>query len=110
MTEPETHRYDFENLPISEETRKGLTTENINYIGAVGRMMLLQDLFIEDTIAAQSKTMFTAIDRQNKIIQSIQKLLIAIQGELQDHETRIKKLEIKVERLLVEHKHNHPII
>lgn len=109
MTDSTKSRYEINNLPISEETRKGLTQENINYIGAVGRMLSLQDDFIETTLAEQNKAMFTAVTKQTKIIQSIQKLLADIQNELKDHETRISKLEGKMAKLLLEHDHNHSI-
>ena len=48
MTTTKMFRYDLVNLPISDITRKGLTTENINYIGVVGRMLSLQDDIYEE--------------------------------------------------------------
>jgi hypothetical protein len=44
------NRYDIQNLPISNKTYEGLTSENINYIGVVGRMLLVQDKLSVKTI------------------------------------------------------------
>src|ERR1035437_7898172 len=104
MTDNTKNRYELENLPISEETRKGLTQENINYIGAVGRMLSLQDDFIEESIANQSKAMFLSLTKQNNIIKSIQRVIVGMQDELRDHEKRIKNLE---KRLLEHLEHYH---
>ena len=109
MTDNNKNRYEFEGLPISEETRKGLTTENINYIGAVGRMLSLQDDFIETTIGDQTKAMFAEIKKLNKLIMAIQHLLFDIQEELKDHEARLKKLELRVGKMFLEHTFNHHI-
>jgi hypothetical protein len=109
MTENTKNRYEFGSLPISEETRKGLTQENINYIGAVGRMLSLQDDFIETTLGEQTKTVFAEISKQNKVIIKIQRLIFDIQEELKDHEARLKKLEIRVNKMFTEHRINHSI-
>lgn len=103
MTDNTKNRYELDNLPISEETRKGLTPENINYIGAVGRMLLLQDQFIEQSIATHSKAMFLLLTKQSKIIQSIQKVILGLQDEVRNHEARIKTLERQVEKLFLDH-------
>ena len=108
MTDKKT-RYNLENLPISDITRDGLTPENINYIGAIGRMLLVQDEFIEDTLAIQSKALFTEVIRQNKVIMKIQRLIFDIQEELKDHEARLKKLETRVDKMFAEHRLNHPL-
>ena len=120
MEENKAGKYDLENLTISEKTRKGLTEENINYIGAVGRMLSLQDLTTEETIGeaikAQTKLMLESITKQNeiiaqqnKIIIKIQRLIFDIQEELKNHEVRLKKLEVRVDKMFLEHRLNHPI-
>jgi hypothetical protein len=108
MTDSTKNRYELENLPLGEETRKGLTSENINYIGAVGRMLSLQDDFIETTLGDQTRTVFAEISKQNKIIMKVQRLIFDIQEELKDHEARLKKLEGRVEKMFQEHRVNHP--
>ena len=110
MTDEGKNRYNLENLPISDITREGLTPENINYIGAVGRMLCLQDEFIEDTVDKQSKAMFAELAKQNKVIVKIQRLIFDIQEEVKDHEQRIKKLEGRVDLLFIQHGIEHPSI
>ena len=110
MTDETKDRYNIENLPISDKTREGFTPENINYIGAVGRMLSLQDQFIEDTLGRQTKAVFEEISKQNKTIMKIQRLIFDIQEELKDHETRLKKLESRVDKMFTEHRINHPTI
>ena len=109
MTDEIKNRYDLDKIPISEETRKGLTSENINYIGAVGRMLAVQDQFIEDTLASQSKALFAEVIKQNKTIMKVQRLIFDIQEELKNHEARLKKLEIRVDKIFLEHRVNHSI-
>lgn len=109
MTDEIKNRYDLDKIPISEETRKGLTSENINYIGAVGRMLSLQDDFIENTLVSQTKIVFNEISKQNKTIMKIQRLIFDIQEELKDHEARLKKLEGRVDKMFTEHRLNHQI-
>jgi uncharacterized protein Yka (UPF0111/DUF47 family) len=124
MTEEKKDRYNIEKLPISDKTRDGLTPENINYIGAIGRMLSLQDEFIEQTyedsitktlglvgemIKEQNEAIFSKINEQNKIIKQIQRLIFDINEELKNHESRIKKLEGRVEKMFLEHRSNHPI-
>jgi hypothetical protein len=87
MTANEKCRYDLENLPISEATRKGLTPENINYIGAVGRMLSLQDEVYEEQF-----------DKIVGLLKKINERLDKIDKKLLDHEKRIRALESKLLR------------
>ena len=109
MTDENKNRYNIENLPISDMTHEGLTPENINYIGAIGRMLAVQDQFIEDTLASQSKALFAEVIKQNKTIMKVQRLIFDIQEELRNHEARLKKLEIRVDKIFLEHRVNHSI-
>ena len=103
-------RYDIETLPISEATRKGLTAENINYIGAIGRMLSLQDNVYEE----QFERMLSLISAQSTLIHIINNNIVDLTAEiremknelrcheksLRNHETRIKKLERQVNKLI----------
>lgn len=109
MTDSTKSRYELNSLPITEETFKGLTPENINYIGAIGRMLSVQDDFIETTLVDQTKVVFAEISKQNKTIMKIQRLIFDIQEELKDHEARLKKLESRVDKMFTEHRFNHQI-
>lgn len=67
-------RYDIQNLPISERTYKGLSSENIDYISVVGRMLIVQDTLsvtviqnLEETISKQNYQILerlTAIEKR----------------------------------------------
>lgn len=93
MTAKAASRYDLKNLPISEDTRKGLTKENIQYIGAVGRMLSLQD----DVYEEQFDKVIQAIKDQsaqfNKRFDAIEARLTAIEAGASDRERRIEYLE-----------------
>lgn len=86
-------RYDLNNLPLSEETRKGLTPENINYIGAVGRMLSLQDDVYDD----QFEKIIKLLEEQNKEFRkrfdAIEARLDMIEKGANDRERRIEYLE-----------------
>jgi len=82
-------RYDIDNLPISETTRKGLTKENINAIGTIGRMLSLQDDFLEDLLLGISNT----IHKIELRLDAIELRLDKIEINLEDKESRLKILE-----------------
>jgi hypothetical protein len=94
MTEELKHRYDLKNLPISEETRKGLTTENINYIGAVGRMLLVQDEFIEGILVDIQKTLVGI----NKRLDIIEQRLTFAEEKVTAEGKRIETLETRMDK------------
>jgi hypothetical protein len=81
--------YNLESLPISQATRDGLTPENINYIGAVGRMLSLQDNFIEDILLSIQAT----VTKIEKRLDAIELRLDKIEENLEDKESRIKAIE-----------------
>jgi hypothetical protein len=68
-------RYELKNLPISEATLKGLTPENIDSLGATGRMMSVQDNFIEELLDQHSKRQLEAIERLCVKVDCIEKRL-----------------------------------
>jgi hypothetical protein len=86
MTDKTKSRYDIDNIPISQKTRDGLTPENINYIGTIGRMLSLQDEVIEEILDKH----LTAI---NIRFDSIEKRLLSIETGASDREKRIAYLE-----------------
>jgi hypothetical protein len=62
---------------------------------------------VREMIAEQNSAIFTKIDDQNKIIKEIQQLVVGIIDELRDHETRIKILEAKIQKIFLEHSAIH---
>jgi hypothetical protein len=63
MTELNKNRYDLDKLPITKKTRDGLTEENINYIGAVGRMLMVQDEEAERMYEEHAATITGAVQK-----------------------------------------------
>jgi hypothetical protein len=115
----------YNDLPVSEETKSGMSI-NIDDQKWFKLLFDRQDTVlhefitrtydehatiiigvVRDLIREQNETIFARIDAQTKIIQKIQNLIVDIQNELRDHDTRIKKLDGKVQKLLLEHKGNH---
>jgi hypothetical protein len=84
------NRYELKNLPISEATFKGLTPENIDYISAVGRMLLVQDKETERIIGA-------AYDQHAVLItDEVRKMLNEFRGEMFG---RFDKMETQIREL-----------
>ena len=52
-------RYEYDKIPISEETKKGMTL-NINDLGAIGRMLAMQDAAYDEQ--------FEALTEMNKVV------------------------------------------
>ena len=105
--EENNERYDLNNLPISDKTREGLTPENINYIGAVGRMLLLQDNYNEkliDQIAidlaevttATNAKIFKLLEDQHTLILAIKTDIGAIKRRLDIIEDRLDTRDVKI--------------
>jgi septal ring factor EnvC (AmiA/AmiB activator) len=62
---------------------------------------------VRELIDEQNTKIFKKIDEQNKVIKRIQDIITNIQIELKEHDTRIKKLEARMQKLLAEHDNNH---
>lgn len=75
----------YENVPLSEQTKKGMTLK-IDDLAAIGRLLTLQD------------------DYYDEQFERIFKGLSEIMTKLEDHEKRIKRLEREFKRHLKEHK------
>ena len=106
----EKNRYDFENLPISEETRKGLTSENINQIGTIGRMLSLQDEVYEDAfekLTAMLTKRFDKLDKDirkiNREIAELKKKDLALEKKIEDVNSELKKFYLEFKE------HTHPL-
>lgn len=69
-------RYELKNLPISEATLKGLTPENIDSLGAQGRMMSVQDNFIEELLRQHSDRQLEAINKLCCKVDGIERRLV----------------------------------
>ena len=78
MTDKNT-RYD--NPPISDKTREGMTL-NSDDLQAIGRLLMLQD----DAYEEQFEKLTIAVEQ-------IARDIIVIRGVLKDHDSRIRKLE-----------------
>jgi ParB-like chromosome segregation protein Spo0J len=78
----------YDNIPLSEQTRKGMTL-TIDDLAAIGRLLSLQDNVYEEEFK-----------RLNKRLDSIERKQESILKTLKDHEVRIKCLEEKVQRLI----------
>jgi ParB-like chromosome segregation protein Spo0J len=78
----------YDNIPLSEQTRKGMTL-TIDDLAAIGRLLSLQDNVYEEEFK-----------RLNKRLDSIERKQESILKTLKDHEIRIKCLEEKVQRLI----------
>jgi len=89
MTDDIKNRYDLNCLPISKTTRDGLTKENIDQIGTIGRMLSLQDDFMEGLLSSIQKTVQSIELRLNAIELRLDK----IELNLEDKEGRLKILE-----------------
>ena len=70
----------YENIPISDKTRQGMTL-NIDDLQAISRLLMLQDDVYED--------MFDELTQSMKDIKKV----------LANHESRICKLEKSIEKL-----------
>jgi hypothetical protein len=89
MTEKTNNRYNLECLPISKTTRDNLTPENINQIGTIGRMLSLQDDFMEELLGGIQKT----VEKIELRLNAIELRLDKIEMNLEDKEGRIKAIE-----------------
>lgn len=78
----------YDNIPLSEQTKKGMTL-TIDDLAAIGRLLSLQDNVYEEEFK-----------RLNKRLDSIERKQESILKTLKDHEVRIKCLEEKVQRLI----------
>jgi hypothetical protein len=74
-------RYKIERLPITKKTYEGLSQDGINLIGAIGRMLKIQDDYLDERF----DQLFLRLD--------------AIDTKLESHDLRIDCLERKVEQL-----------
>lgn len=103
MTELNKNRYDLDKLPITKKTRDGLTEENINYIGAVGRMLSLQDEVAEQMYEDHAKNITNSV---KEMLSEFKKEIVAA---LEKVEIRLDKIEANQEkqdtRLVLVEKH-----
>jgi tetrahydromethanopterin S-methyltransferase subunit G len=89
MTNSTKDRYKLDSLPISDTTKKGLSKDNIDQIGTIGRMLSLQDEFLEDLLGGIQKT----VEKIEKRLDAIELRLDKIEQNLEDKEGRIKAIE-----------------
>ena len=89
------NRYEIENLPISQKTFDGLSHDGINLLGAIGRMLKIQDLDADqkfDEILLGLATLNTKIDRLTKKVNCLEK---TVKG----HTIKIERLEKRIEAI-----------
>lgn len=75
-------RYDIENIPISEETKNVLGESGIYVLGAIGRMLSLQD----DVYDEEFKSIKECLERIEKSVNGIKKKCVI-------HENAIRELQ-----------------
>lgn len=115
----------YNDIPMSEECKKEMSftpADQLFLKRVLDRQDEVTQKFINDTydthakiiidvvrdmIEEQNNKIFKKIDEQNKIIKRIQDVITNIQIELKEHDTRIKKLEARMQKLLTEHDINH---
>lgn len=107
-------RYKVDNLPISDKTREGA---NIDTLGAVGRMLSVQDGYIEDCLKKltidlaqvqkeQNDLIFKFIEEQTKLnlkidarLDGLDKTVKRYKTTLDRHERKINALETQIDEL-----------
>jgi hypothetical protein len=96
MTDATKNRYDIKNLPISKTTKDSLTPENIDQISTIGRMLSLQDDFLEELLGS----VLTTVKRIETRLTAIELRLGSIERRLDINEERILKAEAIAEKAL----------
>ena len=85
------NRYDFEKIPLSEQTKKGMTL-NIDDLGAIGRMLSLQD----EAYDSQFSKMFSTLDTMNIAIITIVENLREIKNDVKELKKQVGEIQSKV--------------
>jgi uncharacterized protein YjbJ (UPF0337 family) len=109
MTDETKDRYDINNIPISEKTYKGLSTENINMLGAIGRMLSLQDEFIGDILGEIKEAIVKITQRLDIIETRLTRAegdakealgkIIEEDSRILEHDNRLNKKKQEIEEL-----------
>lgn len=99
-------RYDIETLPISEKTREGLSSDNINTLGAIGRMLSLQDDVYEERFEKLNRVLINQADFTNQIILEVKEIrkdnqlladaIISLKDDVSHLANKINNLDIKI--------------
>jgi hypothetical protein len=89
------NRYDLANLPISEVTRNGLTKANIQTIGAIGRMLSLQD----DVYDEQFEKILRALEGQSLATREILTTITQLKDDVGDLKVEVIDLKKKIGEL-----------
>jgi hypothetical protein len=85
----EAGRYD--NIPITEQTRKGMSL-NIDDLGAISRLLMLQDDVYEERFTKLEQL----LDRQNQLISTQVLLTEGLVEEVKSLKTVVQSLEIRI--------------
>lgn len=96
MIDATKNRYALDNLPIQQATRDGLTKENIDQIGTIGRMLSLQDDFLEELL----NSVLTTVKSIESRLTAIELRLGSIERRLDINEMRISEAEAVAKRAL----------
>lgn len=96
----------YDNIPISEQTRKDMTL-TIDDLIVIKRLFDLQDGAFEQMMENLAKQFLDSIDKQTKLIQKIMKDVANIKKDVsdikkkqEDHEKRIRCLEDKFDKMI----------
>jgi chromosome segregation ATPase len=70
-------RYEYDKIPISEETKKGMTL-NINDLGAIGRMLAMQDAAYDEQFEALTEMNKVVKDSLDVILSQVRSMAVTI--------------------------------
>jgi septal ring factor EnvC (AmiA/AmiB activator) len=84
----------YSNIPISEQTRAGMSL-NIDDLGAIGRLLSLQD----DAYDEQFEKIFNAIEKQNDTIFSILQTVVELKVDIGELKDKVSGLEAQITQI-----------
>jgi septal ring factor EnvC (AmiA/AmiB activator) len=84
----------YSNIPISEQTRAGMSL-NIDDLGAIGRLLSLQD----DAYDEQFDKIFNAIEKQNETIFSILQTVVELRVDIGELKDKVSGLEAQITQI-----------
>jgi chromosome segregation ATPase len=84
----------YENIPISEKTRAGMSI-NIDDLGAIGRMLSLQD----DAYDERFEKMFELQTKQSESINFILNTVVELKSDIYELKGKVTGLEVQIRQI-----------
>jgi peptidoglycan hydrolase CwlO-like protein len=84
----------YSNIPISEQTRAGMSL-NIDDLGAIGRLLSLQDDAYDEQFEKQNSRfseLFTMVQKQGDITMSILQTVVEMRGDISELKEKVSVL------------------